>query len=80
VAAVRAATLPEGTGHLFVHGEAGAVRELRRHLRETHGLPRELTSVSGYWRRGDTEDRWQATKREWNAAIAEEEEGASVAT
>ena len=78
VAAVRAATLPEGTGHLFVHGEAGAVRELRRHLRETHGLPRELTSVSGYWRRGDTEDRWQATKREWNAAIAEEE--ASVAT
>jgi NADPH-dependent ferric siderophore reductase len=73
VTAVRAAALPEGTGHLFVHGEAAAVRELRRQLRETHGLPRELTSISGYWRRGDTEDRWQATKREWNAAIAAEE-------
>jgi NADPH-dependent ferric siderophore reductase len=73
VDAVRSAALPAGTGHLFVHGEAGAVRELRRHLRETHGLPREFTSVSGYWRRGDTEDRWQATKREWNAAIEAEE-------
>src|SRR3954470_16814432 len=73
VAAVRAAALPEGTGHLFVHGEAGAVRELRRHLRETHGLPRELTSISGYWRRGDPEDRCRATRRKGNAAIAAEE-------
>jgi NADPH-dependent ferric siderophore reductase len=77
VAEVRGAALPAGTGSLFVHGEAGAVRELRRHLRETHGLPRELTSISGYWRRGDTEDRWQATKREWNAAIEAEEGVAS---
>ena len=73
VEAVRTAELPEGAGHLFVHGEAAAVRELRRHLRETVGLPRERTSISGYWRRGDTEDRWQATKREWNAAIEAEE-------
>jgi NADPH-dependent ferric siderophore reductase len=73
VAAVRAAALPEGTGHLFVHGEAAAVRDLRRHLREAHGLPREFTSISGYWRRGDTEDGWQSTKREWNAAIEAEE-------
>ncbi|WP_448624914.1 siderophore-interacting protein [Geodermatophilus sp. URMC 64] len=73
VTAVRAAVLPEGTGHLFVHGEAGAVRELRRHLRTGRGLAPEFTSISGYWRRGDTEDRWQATKREWNAAIQAEE-------
>jgi NADPH-dependent ferric siderophore reductase len=73
VAAVRGATLPEGIGHLFVHGEAGAVRELRRHLRAQRGLRPEFTSISGYWRRGDTEERWQTGKREWNAAIEAEE-------
>ncbi|RBY90297.1 siderophore-interacting protein [Blastococcus sp. TBT05-19] len=75
VAAVTATPLPEGRGHVFVHGEAYAVRALRGHLRETCGLDPEWTSVSGYWRRGDTEDRWQATKREWNAEIEAEEVG-----
>jgi NADPH-dependent ferric siderophore reductase len=73
VAAVQAAELPAGTGHVFVHGEAAAVRELRRHLRAARGLAPEFTSISGYWRRGDTEDGWQAGKREWNAAIEAEE-------
>jgi NADPH-dependent ferric siderophore reductase len=76
VAAVRGARLPGGTTHAFVHGEAAAVRELRRHLRTELSLEPALASISGYWRRGDTEDRWQATKREWNAAI-EAEEGAA---
>jgi NADPH-dependent ferric siderophore reductase len=78
VAAVRAAVLPQGAGHVFVHGEAGAVRELRRHLRAERGLEPRLTSISGYWRRGDTEDGWQATKREWNAAIEAEESSATA--
>src|SRR3954462_12398640 len=78
VPAVRAAGLPEGTGHVFVHGEAAAVRELRRHLRAVRGLDPRFTSISGYWRRGDTEDRWQAGKREWNAAIQAEEAGAGA--
>jgi NADPH-dependent ferric siderophore reductase len=73
VDAVRATPLPEGRGHVFVHGEAFAVRELRRHLRAERGLDPEWTSISGYWRRGDTEDRWQATKQEWNAAIEAED-------
>ncbi|WP_040339545.1 siderophore-interacting protein [Candidatus Blastococcus massiliensis] len=73
VEAVRDAELPEGTGHLFVHGEAHAVRELRRHLRELRGLAPAWTSISGYWRRGATEDGWQASKREWNAQIEAEE-------
>lgn len=73
VAAVSGLRLPEGRGHVFVHGEAGAVRELRRHLRAERGLDPEFTSISGYWRRGDTEDRWQAGKREWNAAIEAED-------
>ncbi|MGY1602497.1 siderophore-interacting protein [Geodermatophilus sp. SYSU D00815] len=78
VAAVLAASLPEGTAHLFVHGEAGAVRELRRYLRAQRGLQPEFTSISGYWRVGDTEDRWQAGKREWNAAIEAEEAPVAV--
>lgn len=76
VAAVRAVQLPAGNGHVFVHGEAHAVRELRRHLRAERGLDPAWTSVSGYWRRGDTEDGWQSVKREWNAAIEAEESAA----
>lgn len=73
VDAVRGTELPAGRGHLFVHGEAYAVRELRRHLRGLYGLAPEWTSISGYWRRGDTEDGWQSTKQEWNAQIDAEE-------
>jgi hypothetical protein len=67
--AVRAATLPAGTGHVFLHGEAGLVRELRLHLRTERGLDPTLTSISGYWRRGCSEDRRQVEKREWNAEV-----------
>ncbi len=79
VAAVVGADLPGGDVHAFVHGEAGAVRELRRFLRSGLGVPRERMSVSGYWRLGSTEDRWQAEKREWNAAVEAEEAGLGVA-
>ena len=50
-------------------GEAYAVRELRRHLRALVGLDPAWTSISGYWRRGDDEDRWQAGKRAWDAEV-----------
>jgi NADPH-dependent ferric siderophore reductase len=69
VTAVKAVDLPTGTGHVFVHGEAALVRELRLHLRVERGLPAEFTSISGYWRSGRTEDRWQAEKRDWNAEV-----------
>ncbi|KQS66020.1 siderophore-interacting protein [Modestobacter sp. Leaf380] len=77
-AAVLAADRPEGTPHAFVHGEAGFVRELRRFLRAELDLPRELMSVSGYWRLGRTEDRWQAEKPEWNAAVEADEAALTV--
>ncbi|SFP57640.1 NADPH-dependent ferric siderophore reductase, contains FAD-binding and SIP domains [Geodermatophilus dictyosporus] len=79
VAAVCGADLPAGDVHAFVHGEAGAVRELRRFLRSGLGVPPERMSVSGYWRLGRTEDRWQAEKREWNAAVEAEERGLALA-
>ena len=72
-AAVLSAERPAGTPHAFVHGEAGFVRELRRFLRAELDLPRERMSVSGYWRLGRTEDRWQAEKPEWNAAVEADE-------
>ena len=69
VDAVRVAQLPAGTGHVFVHGEAGLVRELRLHLRAGRGLLPEFTSISGYWRLGRTEEGWRAEKPAWNAEV-----------
>lgn len=79
VPAVRALDFPGGRIHAFVHGEANAVRDLRRLLRIEHALPKELLSVSGYWRLGRDEDTWQSTKGEWHRGIEAEEEAALAA-
>ncbi|KUJ67186.1 FAD-binding protein [Streptomyces albus subsp. albus] len=80
VAAVQALEFPPGQVHAFVHGEAGFVKELRRHLRINREIPREWLSVSGYWRLGHDEDGWQSSKREWNARVeAEQEQGGRTA-
>lgn len=68
VDAVRALQLPPGRLQAFVHGEAGLVRDVRRHLVHERELPRDLLSVSGYWRRGRDEDGWQADKAAERAA------------
>jgi NADPH-dependent ferric siderophore reductase len=68
--AVRALEFPPGRVHAFVHGEAGLVRGVRRHLVDERGVPREMLSVSGYWRRGVDEDGWQAEKAAERAAAA----------
>ncbi|MFH8801653.1 siderophore-interacting protein [Streptomyces sp. NPDC017936] len=79
VEAVRALEFPEGRLHAFVHGEAAAVKELRRLLRVERQVPREDLSISGYWRLGHNEDGWQASKREWNARVEAEQEGTAPA-
>jgi NADPH-dependent ferric siderophore reductase len=76
VEAVRALDFPPGTPQAFVHGEAGFVKELRRHLRLERGLERGQLSVSGYWRLGHDEDGWQASKKEWKAQVEAEQETA----
>ncbi len=73
VAAVTALDFPAGRVHAFVHGEAHAVKELRRHLRLERGVPLDRLSISGYWRRGADEDGWQSSKREWNARVEAEQ-------
>lgn len=74
VPAVRTLDFPPGRMQAFVHGEAGMVKELRRHLRMDRAVPREQLSLSGYWRRGHDEDGWQASKKEWNARVETEQE------
>jgi NADPH-dependent ferric siderophore reductase len=56
--------------HAFVHGEAGVVRALRRHLLDARGVPRDDLSVSGYWRRGDDEEGFRVFKAAERTATA----------
>ncbi len=63
VEAVRALRFPTGDVRAFVHGETGAVKELRAHLLQERGIERDRLSISGYWRRGMDEDSFQAAKR-----------------
>ncbi|MFI1977601.1 siderophore-interacting protein [Streptomyces wedmorensis] len=72
--AVRALDFPAGDVHAFVHGEAGFVKDLRRHLRLDRGVPRERLSISGYWRLGKSDEAWRAIKREWNEQVEREQE------
>ena len=74
IAAVRSLDFPAGDVHAFVHGEAGFVKDLRRHLRLEREIPRERLSISGYWRLGKTDEAWRAIKREWNEQVEREQE------
>lgn len=73
VEAVTSLAFPSKDVHAFVHGEAGFVRDLRRHLRLERGIARERLSISGYWRLGETDEGWRAIKRDWNAAAEAED-------
>src|SRR5699024_6766272 len=86
VAAVKALDFPPGRVHAFLHGEAMTVKPLRSFLRFDKEIPREDLSVSGYWRRGNNDERWRARKKQWKAEVEAEETahqpagGASPAT
>jgi NADPH-dependent ferric siderophore reductase len=73
VDAVRSLPWPDDDVQGFVHGEAAAVRDIRRYLRVERGLGLDRLSVSGYWRLGHDDEGWRASKREWNAAIEQSE-------
>ncbi len=69
-AAVRAEPWRDGQVHVFIHGEAEAVmHDLRPYIRKERGVPAAWASISGYWRRGRTEE----TFREWKRELAERE-------
>jgi NADPH-dependent ferric siderophore reductase len=73
VAAHAAGAFPAGAPHAFLHGEAACVRDLRRWARAELGVGRERLSASGYWRRGHDDDAWRAVKRDWVAAVAQDD-------
>ena len=62
-----------GQVHVFIHGEAQAVmHNLRPYIRTERGVDRKwASSISGYWRRGRTEE----TFRQWKKELAEAEAG-----
>ncbi|MFT4127614.1 MAG: siderophore-interacting protein [Gordonia sp. (in: high G+C Gram-positive bacteria)] len=66
--ALTTAPWPAGEPQVFIHGEAQAVmKNLRPHVRTQRGVSAaRASSISGYWRRGRTEEgfrQWKAEQR-----------------
>lgn len=76
-AAVRELDAPDDAAW-FVHGVAEMIKDVRRLLFVERNVPRDVVSISGYWRLGLTEDSWQASKHDFVAAIEAEEQQASA--
>lgn len=62
--ALRGLEWPDAAVQVFAHGERESMKAIRRVLFDERGLDRGRVSLSGYWARGRTEDRFQAEKRE----------------
>ncbi|MFG2113259.1 siderophore-interacting protein [Streptomyces sp. NPDC048718] len=56
VAAVAAAELPGSAPYVWLSGESGSVKALRRHFVRERGLDRRRVTFVGYWRKGLSED------------------------
>jgi NADPH-dependent ferric siderophore reductase len=74
IEAVTTAEWLPGQVQVFIHGEAQAVmHNLRPYIRKERGVDATwASSISGYWRRGRTEE----TFRQWKKELAEAEAGA----
>ncbi len=71
IEAVTTAHWLPGQVQVFIHGEAQAVmHNLRPYVRRERGVPAQWASISGYWRRGRTEETFRQWKRELAAAEA----------
>ncbi|OBK54342.1 siderophore-interacting protein [Mycobacterium kubicae] len=74
IEAVTTALWLPGQVQVFIHGEAQSVmHNLRPYIRKERGVEAKwASSISGYWRRGRTEE----TFRQWKRELAEAEAGA----
>ncbi len=71
IAAVKGTEWLPGQAQVFVHGEAQAVmHNIRPYIRKERGVGAEWASISGYWRRGRTEENFRVWKRELAQAEA----------
>jgi NADPH-dependent ferric siderophore reductase len=77
IEAVTATQWLPGQVHVFIHGEAQAVmHNLRPYIRSERGVDAKwASSISGYWRRGRTEESF----RKWKKELAEAEAADSSA-
>lgn len=64
VLALAESAWPEGRVQVFVHGEAEAVMHHIRPVLKARGVAKADFSVSGYWRRGRTEEGFRVWKSE----------------
>ncbi|MEV3903928.1 siderophore-interacting protein [Mycobacterium sp. NPDC050551] len=73
IAAVKETLWMPGQVQVFIHGEAQAVmHNLRAYIRKEREVDAKwASSISGYWRRGRTEE----TFRQWKAELAKAEAG-----
>ncbi|MCP9276288.1 siderophore-interacting protein [Mycolicibacterium arenosum] len=72
IAAVKESPWLPGQAQVFIHGEAQTVmHNLRGYVRKERGVEAKWASISGYWRRGRTEE----TFRQWKAELAQLEAG-----
>ena len=71
IAAMKETDWLPGQVQVFIHGEAQAVmHNLRPYVRKKRGIDAKwASSISGYWRRGRTEE----TFRQWKAELAKAE-------
>jgi NADPH-dependent ferric siderophore reductase len=78
IAAVKGASWLPGQVQVFIHGEAQTVmHNLRPHIRKERGVDAKwASSISGYWRRGRTEE----TVRQWKRELASQEAQAESET
>jgi len=76
IAAVRQAEWLPGQVQVFIHGEAQTVmHNLRPYIRKERGVDAKWASISGYWRRGRTEESFREWKRQLADAEAAEDSG-----
>ena len=78
IEAVTTAPWLPGQVHVFIHGEAQAVmHNLRPYIRKERGVDAKwASSISGYWRRGRTEEMF----RQWKKELADAEGAGAVAS
>jgi NADPH-dependent ferric siderophore reductase len=67
--AVRSWEWREGRVHAFVHGESALLKSVRPYLLNDRGVARGDVSVSGYWRKGTTEEGFRVWKSQQTDAV-----------
>lgn len=60
--AVRAFDWLPGRVHAFIHGESSLLKSVRPYVLKDRAVPRADVSVSGYWRRGNSEESFRVWK------------------